>query len=134
MATVVYNRNTPPFGVPIAGNDGQVSPQWRMYFSQLQTLFNSLQQRWIKRFGGGLTVTGNDITTYAGTESDPLIFVTGSPILILHTPDYLRGTVTACSFDSGTSLLTISFTLDDGSVIGSADGLFYGVLTSSVLP
>lgn len=134
MAAVVYNRSTPPLGVPMVDKDGHVSPQWRMYFSQLQTLMNSLQQRWIRRFGGGLTVTGNDITTYAGTENDPLIFLPGSPILILNTPDYLRGTVTACSYDSGTSLLTISFALDDGSVIGSADGLFYGVLTSSVLP
>lgn len=139
MATVVYNRNTPPFGVPLAGQDGLLSPQWRMYLSQLQTLLNSLQQRYVLRFGGGLTVVGDTIVTYAGTENDLYLFPAGTPILVIHTiagpaTEYLRGIVTSAAWDSGLGKLTIGFTLDSGAAIGTADGLMYGALTSSVLP
>lgn len=135
MAAPVFTRSTPPFGVPMVGQDGQVSPQWRMYFSQLQTLINSLQERWQILWTSGINViNANDFYRIAPAgEYQQYVIPVGSRIMVRESGNLVKGTMTAVSYDSGTTTLLMSATLDGGVALSSVDWFFYSTLTSSVI-
>ena len=135
MAAPVFNRSTPPFGVPMVGQDGQVSPQWRMYFSQLQTLVNSLQSRWQILWVSGINViNATDFYRIAPAgEYQQYAIPAGSRIMVRNGGVLVKGTMTSISYDAGTTTLLMSATLDGGAALSSVDWLFYSTLTSSVI-
>lgn len=134
MAGTVFNKSTAPQFDPIADESGRVRTSWLTWFSQRQTFDNSIQHRWVLRFGGGLSAVAGEIVTYAGTENDPLLFPAGSPLRVISDGNNIRGIVNSCVYDSGAGSLTFNVTMDNGATLGTLTGLFYGVLTSSVLP
>lgn len=133
--TTVFTRSVPPQVDPIAESDGRVRNSWLAWFSQRQTLDNSLQHRWIARAVAGMYAAfPNVIVLSGGSEFDPLMFPVGAPIMVQSDGEYLRGIVNSCTFAAGPVTTTFDVTMDKGATLGTLTGLFYGALTSSVLP
>lgn len=136
MATAVFNRSTPPVRTPIVGSDGNMPSPWLQWFSARQTLDNSLQARWISSgLTTGLVVIDPTTIERLGTSGEdiPMMFPAGTRIRVRESGNIIEGTVSSCSYDSGSTTLTIVAIMDDGIPLTSVDRLYYSVLTSSVI-
>jgi hypothetical protein len=129
----IYNKSTPPVADPISDSGGKVTSRWFNWFSARQSFDNSIQQRWVRHFTGAFTTVDSTTFTHSGSDYNALLYPAGSRILVLDGSTNYYGIVQSCTFSSGTNLLTWVVTMDKGHALTSVAGVYYGILTSSVI-